>query len=142
MTDYFSDLDINIVSYEALMSDQSVVSAQIKRDILYLEAGGQEGEISVNVSAADSEGEIAELEIYVAVKNTPPVIEKQIGELLVISGREYTLKLEQYFSDPDGLPVTIDVLMEDNENIVISESTNNILHITDTNFVVNRDNCV
>ncbi|MBT3319643.1 MAG: VWA domain-containing protein [Clostridia bacterium] len=133
LSDYFSDSDNNIVSYEALMSEQSAITAQIRRDVLYLDAGGQAGKVSVIVSAIDSEGEKTDQEFTVVVKNTPTLIEKQIGELLLILGKEYTLKLEQYFSDPDGLPVTIQVEIEDKVNCVVYESTNNMLYIKGVN---------
>ena len=129
LTDYFSDSDNNIISYKVDASGQSVVTAQIRQEVLFIEAEGQAGESRIIVYAIDSEGEEAQQEFSVVVRNTPPVIEKQFGELLLISGREYTLELEPYFSDPDGLPVTIQVEIEDKADCVVYEGANNTLYI-------------
>ena len=129
LAEYFNDPDNNQLSYEAETSDQSILSAIISQDVLHIEAVGKVGQVSVKVIAIDSEGEKIQQSFNVSVANTPPVVEKQMGDKYLIIGKDYTVDLEQYFYDPDGFPFTVFVERDDDKDIIISKCINNILYI-------------
>ncbi len=129
MSEYFEDPDNNALSYEVEVSDLSILAATLHQDVLYIEAIGEVGKSSVKIIATDSEGEKIQQSFYVSAVNTPPMVEKQMGDTYLIIGEDYTVNLEQYFSDPDGFPFTVYVETDDTKDIIISKCINNVLYI-------------
>ena len=104
LTNWFSDPESDVLSFEASSSDSTVVAASVDGELLTLELPPFAfGEVTISVTATDSSGLSTSEQIPVTVENTPDA-PQVIGSLDPLSGTEdqlVTADLSSVFADPD-----------------------------------------
>lgn len=98
---WFSDPDGDMLVYAALSADEGVANAAVDSSTVTVTAVAK-GETTVTVTATDSEGLVGTQSFAVMVPNREPVVVRQIPEQQVEQTRTRTLRLSNYFGDPDG----------------------------------------
>ena len=126
----FLDPDGDEVSVAATASDPSVVGVGVQpggRAILL--TGKDAGQAVITVVARDSKGLSSEPHTFaVTVPNRAPEAEVLPEITLTVEAPEASLTLTDYFSDPDGHPLTFAAGVSD-ETVIRAGVTNNTLHV-------------
>ena len=108
-SDHFVDPDGDELTFTAQSSDSAVALATIADDQLTTTAIDS-GTASIVVTATDPDGLAAAQEYVVVVGHTPtndgPRPEGYISDRGVHEGEEFTIDASDYFTDPDGDPLT------------------------------------
>ena len=111
---YFQDPDGGSMSYKAVSSDVSVVSASVSRATVRLR-GVAVGTATVTITATDSDGLTAtqDAEVEVAGSGQRPVAVGTLSDLDLTAGHIITFDVSTYFRDPDGDPLAFEALSSD-----------------------------
>lgn len=109
-------------------------SALIKGNACTLYIDGSKtktGTYTSKVIATDSYGLSAEFGIhYDILENTPPVVARQLPDILLsVEDGVAEIRLSEYFSDPDGDPLTFSA-MTDNQSSALVTTGSGILYMT------------
>ena len=104
---YFSDPDGDPLTYEASTASASVASVSVSGSTLTI-VGVAAGTAIVTVTARDSGGLSAEQRATVTVEsvNRGPETAGTIPDQTVTAGQTVAIDVSQYFTDPDGDPLT------------------------------------
>ena len=105
---YFADADGDALTFSARSADGSILSVDVAGSAATMTAVAA-GETTVTITATDPDGESAMQTAAVTVLpgNNPPEAVGSIGhQVLVEGGGPLTMDLAEYFSDPDGDPLT------------------------------------
>ena len=105
LSDYFSDPDGDALAFTATVSDAQVAGIEVSDGELTATALAK-GAATVTVTATDTDGLSATQAWIVSVSNQPPQAVGSIAELTIGVGEALALSLSDYFSDPDGDPLS------------------------------------
>ena len=126
---YFSDPDGDSLTYSATSGDPQVATVSVSASTLTITAA-KPGQVDVSVSARDPQGATATQHVSVTVAPAPnraPTTSGQIPAQTIpaealAQGESVRVDVAQYFSDPDGDPLTYEATSSDIEVATVSVS--------------------
>ena len=98
---FFTDPDGDSLSYAAVVSDSTLVSAEVPGSAVVVTALAR-GKAEVTVTATDDEGLSAEQRFTVTVPNRSPTVVDTMPARTLFKDEADTLALARFFADPDG----------------------------------------
>ena len=119
---YFSDPDGDELSYRAETTDAAVAAVEFSDDSTVTVAGVAGGDATVTITAADGGGLSAEQQVEVTVENRAPVAVGSVPDAEVLLDAGVTVDVSEYFSDPDGDPLSYEAGTSDSEVATASVS--------------------
>ncbi|WP_419942520.1 leishmanolysin-related zinc metalloendopeptidase [Candidatus Palauibacter sp.] len=105
VSSYFADPDGDRLGYDARSSDPGVATVSTAGDTVTVVAV-RRGAAAITVTAADPDGLEASQPFEVTVLNSGPAADGRIPDLESPLGREATVEVSPYFTDPDGDSLT------------------------------------
>ena len=123
MIPYAEDPDGDRLAYRAVGTPDSVVVAVAIGNDIHLQAKSR-GSALVSIWARDSHGLTTESAFDAIVRNQSPELVKAMPQLTLPTGDAMELDVKPYFSDPEGDPLTFDVVSigrsEDDPTVEVS----------------------
>lgn len=109
LTSYFNDPDGDALTYAATTSAPAVASPTVSGSTLTI-AGVSDGSATITVTASDPGGLTATQPVSVTVErpNTAPTTSGTIPAQVIEVGKEVSINLADYFTDPDGDALTLE----------------------------------
>ena len=101
VSDYFTDPDGDLLTYEAASSDPATAGVMVDGQTVEV-AGLSRGEAAITVTAGDPDGLTASQVFQVVVPNRAPEVAGVIPVQMVRAGESLPLDVSPYFTDPDG----------------------------------------
>ena len=105
LTTIFTDPDNDALTFEALVTDDTIATASIQGSTLTVEAKGV-GETQITVTATDAFGLAGMSTFTVTIANQAPVVAMEIEDQQTDRTMMIMVDLSMVFSDPDGDPLT------------------------------------
>lgn len=109
---HFHDQDGDPLTHSATSSHPQTVAVTVSGSIVTLRAVSQ-GTATITVTATDPEGLSAVLDFEAMVPNRGPVAVGAIADLELETGTTATIRLDDYFSDPDGDSLSFTAMSSD-----------------------------
>lgn len=109
---HFHDQDGDPLTHSATSSHPQTVAVTVSGSIVTLRAVSQ-GTANITVTATDPEGLSAVLDFEAMVPNRGPVAVGAIADLELEAGTTATIRLDDYFSDPDGDSLSFTAMSSD-----------------------------
>ena len=102
---FFTDPDGDALTFSAAVSDRTVAEVLVEGDTVAVAAIAK-GEVTVTVTATDTEGLTAMQGFSVTVPNRAPMPSDSIPPQIVVLGSPTTVEMAPFFADPDGDALT------------------------------------
>ena len=130
VTDNFTDPDGDTLTYTAESDDTSAVTVSVDGAEVTI-VGVAVGSAFVSVTATDPDGLSATqtFDVTVQESNEPPVPVDSIPDVSFFVTETFTVKVSQYFEDPDGDPLTYTAESSD-ADVVTASISNDTLTLT------------
>ena len=114
MSEYFSDPDLDSLSYVVKNGSPAIVDTEVTSDTLSI-TGLTKGSTDIKVSAMDPEMARITQVFTVVVPNGGPAFQPQFLQAILLESDQPTrvLRGPEYFTDPDGDPLTYRASAED-----------------------------
>ena len=121
MSSHFSDPDGDPLTYTATSSNAEVAALSVSGATVTVVAETQ-GTATATITATDPGGLSASQNFLVTIPNRSPEVAAPIALERIGNGEPVTLDMSQYFSDPDGDPLTYTAASSDSEVLRLSVS--------------------
>ncbi|MCZ0933703.1 MAG: cadherin domain-containing protein [Gemmatimonadetes bacterium] len=119
LSNHFTDVDSDALTYTASWSDSSAFTASLTASVIEF-TGQQRGRATVTVKANDGHGGTAEQTFKVTVPNRPPKGVGSIDNQSVTVGGNGNVNVAPYFTDADGDALAYSVAWSDSSALTVS----------------------